>query len=254
MKKILAAAMLCAVSSAFAAWDMFPVKPAGNGEAKLGVEYKMPAEKVSYLGLNLGVRYTIIEGLEAAVMLGGDGGFAPSGFTLMSDYDGNDLEETGLTQPVIGVRYWLPFGLGIFADVALPFGSEDVVGDEPDVGLAAGVQFSTNITEEFSIGSQAGLQMAFDDPSSGMDLALALEVNYAIGMITPKLGVDFVTGLTEGDMPESAPAGFGLFAGVNFDITEMFYAEVGAWFGLAGDRYDTGSTPINIAASFGVNF
>lgn len=252
MKKILAAAMLCAVSSSFAAWDMFPVKEAGQGEAKVGIQYDMPAEDMSYLGLNLGVRYTIIDGLEAAIMLKGNHYFGHGGFVLMSDYDGNDMEQTGLNLPIIGVRYWLPMGLGFFADVALPLGSEDLVGDEPPTILNAGVQFSTNFTEELSLGSELSLVKAFHDSNPGMDLKIAVEVDYAIGNITPYLGLDFATGITEGDSDESSPTGIGLSLGATFDITEMFYVDAGAWFGLVGDRYD--DTPISIGANFGVNF
>jgi len=259
MKKVLAVALICAASSAFASWDLFPVKEAGKGEAKLGVQYTIPAEKTSYLGLNLGARYSIIEGLEAAVLLKGDKG----GFVLTSDYDGNDLKQTGLDKPIIGVRYWLPLGLGIFADVALPFGGEKIVGKEPDVGLNAGLQYSTKINEQLSIGSEAAVTKVFSDPSSGLNLGIAAEVDYSLGSITPWLSVDFAKGIIKSDdievagiviqKGEAAPMGIGLSVGVTYDISEKLYVDAGFWIGLAGDAYKNYS-PKTINANVGLNF
>ncbi|MDR1759457.1 MAG: hypothetical protein LBR60_02905 [Fibrobacter sp.] len=253
MKKILALAMLFAVSSAFAAWDMFPAKEAGRGEVKLGVQYDMPAEKLSYLGLNFGVRYTIIDGLEAAIMLRGNHYTGHGGFVVTSDYDGNDVEEKGIDLPIVGVRYWLPMGVGFFADVALPLGSEDRVSDDPPTVLNAGVQFSTHFTEELSLGSEVSVFKAFNDYDPGMDLKVAAELDYAISIVTPKVGADFVTGITKGDRSETEPLGVGFSAGVTVDITEMLYVDVGAWVGVIGNRYND-DTPITLSTDFGVNF
>jgi len=108
-----AVALLLAASSSFASWDYFPPKDAGQGEAKL--ELAMPhleADGVTTLNLPLSARYTIIDGLEASLVLP----------INMSQTDNDDY--AGLAQPTLGVRYWLmDLGLGFFADLVLPFHS-----------------------------------------------------------------------------------------------------------------------------------
>jgi len=252
MKKVLAAALLCAVSS-FATWDLFPAQEAGKGEAKLGFSYHMPAEKFSAMALNLGARYTIIEGLEAAVMLSnGD-----AGFILSQSYDGESLDDaSGLNQPIIGVRYWLPMGLGIAVDAILPVGSEDIVGDEPQFGLDVGLQFSTKFNEQLSFGSEAMfsvLDKANADVSNGVGLNVAVEVDYSLGSVIPWVGLDLDKGLTKGDLAEAAPLGFGFSVGATYDITQSMYAQVGYWMGVAGDQYkDYSPKVVNI--NYGLKF
>jgi len=286
MKKVLAAALLCAVSS-FAAWDLFPVKEAGKGEAKLGVQYNIndPLKEFSSLGINLGARYSVIEGLEIAILLNK----APGGFVVMRSVPdapaitiptvpgmpavpavptagsvGKDAK--GLNQPIIGLRYWLPMGLGIFADVGLPLGSENLVSKEPDLDLSAGVQYSTKFNEQLSIGSEISFNKTFSDPSTGADLGVAVEVDYSLGGITPWVSVDFAKGIIAGEDIKSplpgvpdikqdpAPAGIGLALGVIYDISESLYVDASVWLGVAGDRYDVGAMPITISADVGFNF
>jgi hypothetical protein len=252
MKKILAAALICTASSAFATWDLFPVQEAGKGEAKLGYQYTIPAEKTSFMGLNFGARYSIIEGLEAAVLLKGGAG----GYVLTSDYDGNDLEKTGLDRPTIGVRYWLPLGLGIAVDAILPVGSEKLVGEEPQFGLNAGLQFSTKFTEELSLGSEAlvtVINKENKDVSNGMNLEAALELDYSIGAVTPFLGADLQVGLSKGDRDEAEKMKMGLSVGAIYDINESMYAQVGYWMGLAGDAYKD-YAPKTISVDYGIKF
>jgi hypothetical protein len=280
MKKILAAALICTASSAFATWDLFPAQEAGKGEAKLGFQYGIPGEKTSTMGLNLGARFSIIEGLEAALMLGGDAG----GYVISKSYDSNSSDEKGLDKPTIGIRYWLPMGLGIAVDAILPFGSKDLVGEEPQFGLNAGVQFSTKFTEELAFGSEAILSVidkAGKDISNGMGLNVAVEVDYSLGAITPFLGVDLGKGLTKPDKeaayigmdptaaataiaacaatpaacpePEAAAMGIGFSVGVIYDISESMYADAIFLMGIAGDKYKD-YKPKTILVEYGLKF
>jgi hypothetical protein len=252
MKKVLAAALLCTVSSAFATWDLFPAQDAGKGEAKLGYGYLIPAEKRSQMALNLGVRYSIIEGLEAGVMLNKDAG----GFILTCSVDGNDCDSKGLNQPIVGVRYWLPMGLGIAADVIIPAGGKDLVGEEPQLGLNAGIQFSTKITPELALGSEAlvtVINKANKDASNGMDLNAALELDYSVGAVTPFLGVDLQQGLSKGDKAEASKMTLGLSVGTIYDISESMYAQAGFWMGLSGDAYKD-YAPKTITVDYGIKF
>jgi len=246
MKKVIAAALLCAVSS-FATWDLFPAQDAGKGEAKLAFDYAIPAEKSSVMGLGIGARYSIIQGLEASVIVP---------YVISTTIADEDADISGLSEPIIGIRYWLPLGLGIAVDAYLPFGGEKVVGDEPQFALDAGLQFSTKFTNELSFGSEAMftvLNPASPDASNGVNLNLAIELDYAIGPVTPYLGLDLQQGLTKGDKEEADKMTLGFDVGVIYDITSNFYASAMFWMGLAGDAYkDYAPKTIEVAA--GIKF
>jgi len=252
MKKVLAATLICAVSS-FATWDLFPAQDAGKGEAKVGFGYLMPADKMSNMGLGLGARYSIIEGLEASVI---------AEYALTCSLDGESCEDvgigklTGLAQPIVGIRYWLPFGLGIAADVIIPAGSKDLVGDEPQLGLDAGLQYSMKINDQLSFGSEAIvniLNKETKDFSNGMNLNLAVEVDYSLGAVTPWLGVDLQQGLSKGDKAEADKLTLGFSVGVTYDISDAMYAQVDYWMGIVGDAYKDYS-PKAITATYGIKF
>ena len=241
MKKVLAIALLCAVSS-FASWSIMAPKGAGKGEAKLGFAYNMIGDDYA-MGLNLGARYGIIEGLEAAVMLHGMsiGGVSVPGFTLTSSED----DFSGLAMPVIAVRYFLPMGLGFFADAALPVGSEDIVGKDPEFGLVLGAQFVTNINEQLAFGSQLGITHLTDD--ADVDLDLAAEVDYNLGAAIPLVRLDL--GGLIGDFMAVQ-----IKPGVKFPINDMIIVDALVGLCVAGDGCPEDDMPINIGANVGVHF
>jgi len=266
MKKVLALALICAVSS-FAAWDLFPLKEVGKGEAKLGLEYDIPAEKTSYLGINLGARYSVIEGLEVALMFNN----APGGYVVKS----NEPEpvasvveipdKTGLNQPILGVRYWMPLGIGVFADLTLPFGSKDLVGDKPNLALSIGGQYSTKFNEDLSLGSEVSFNKEFYD-TLGVILGIAVELDYSLGSITPYFAVDISTEIIAGsevDVPrqgagakreaEPTPTDVGISIGATYDISESLYAAAGLRIGISGDA-NRDYRPITINVDVGYNF
>jgi len=283
MKKVLVAALFCAVSS-FATWDYFPVKEAGKGEAKVGFGYLINAggeEKFSVIGAEFGARYSIIEGLEAAL-------YVP--FMLSASYDGESCKAEGDTvcppsygQPTIGVRYWLPFGLGIALDVDLPFQGDAFAGFEKDAAKGTplnfhpAIQYSTNLTTELSVGAEVGVSIYGENSETklkdGMDLGIGVEFDYEIGSITPYVGVDVALGLGKPtydgkDIPDSEAAKTGIDVGIGstFKISDSMAADVGVILGFGG-RYESEEfnettlkvetksvMPITIQAHFSYNF
>jgi len=268
MKKFLVAVLVCAVSS-FAAWDLFPVKEAGKGEAKLGLGYDMPAEKTSYLGINLGARYSVIEGLEVALMFNS----SPGGYVVKGDVPDPPgvpgvtkiPDNTGLNQPILGVRYWLPLGLGVFADLTLPFGSKDLVGDKPSLALSIGGQYSIEVSKDISLGSEVSYNKVFID-SAGVILGLAAELDFSFDSITPYVAVDISTEIIAGSEvdaprfgpgakrePEPAPTDVGISIGATYDINESLYADAGIRIGIAGEA-NKDNRHITINLDVGYNF
>jgi len=227
-----AVAVLLVVSSSFASWDYFPPKDAGSGEAKLSFDYTMWGD-FSFMNLAVGARYTIIDGLEASVKLP---------VPLSSCFDGNCAEDyVGLSIPEIGVRYWLPMGVGFFADLLLPVDTRD--GVEPDFDMVVGVQYSMEINEQLSFGSEVRLLNLINDFDMG--LGIGLELDYNLGMATPFLGIELPDLLAEGDFMME------LILGCGFEINEKMGAQVDLRLGLAGYGDDM---PIGIGASFSFGF
>jgi opacity protein-like surface antigen len=265
MKKVLVAALVCAVSS-FATWDYFPIKDAGKGEVKAGVGYLINAEgndKVNVFGIEAGARFSVIQGLEVAVF---------TQFPMSQSSNGDSCEENetlsiicppSMTQPAIGLRYWLPMGLGIALDITLPFQGDFFGGnDAASLGFRPALQYSTNLTPELSLGSEVGLDIGLENGNKktpGMELGIGVELDYSLGMVTPFVGADLALGLTkpktdvagtevEGD---AAKMGIDIGLGAIFAINDTFGADVSAIFGL-GERYE--KMPITIAAHFSLNF
>ncbi|MCL1967696.1 MAG: hypothetical protein FWF67_07410 [Fibromonadales bacterium] len=265
MKKVLAAALMCAVSS-FATWDYFPVQAAGKGEAKLGFAYLMNAgavEKLSIMGVGVDARYSIIDGLEAAL-------FTTFPLSASQEIDGKSesckAEGEFVCPPtygpiVVGVRYWLPMGLGIALDVALPMqgdaypfgGEKNSAKYNTHLDFMPAIQFSTNLTPELSLGSQVSLTIPGKtkdendvEYTDGMDLGIGVEFDYAIGSITPYVGVDIALGMTKAkaeangvknEAEETAKAAIDVGLGATFDINENMAADVGVVLGFGG-RYE----------------
>jgi len=243
------AAVALMAGTAAASWDYFPPKDAGSGEAKLGFEFGMPMEKVTTMALSVGARYSIIDGLEASLKLP---------VPLMLSFDGESVDDyAGLSVPVIGVRYWLPMGLGFFLDAYLPVDTREDL--EPAMMFGVGVQYSMDFTDELSFGSELGLLITLpkDDYTKGMDLGIGLELGYNLGMVTPYLGLDMIVGLTDdsfdGKSLEETKTefGLGLEIGASFAINEMLGAGV---FFKINDLLEEDNTPMTIGATFSINF
>jgi len=268
MKKVLAIALLCAVSS-FATWDKFPILGAGKGEAKAGVGYLMQDES-SAIGIEAGARFSVIEGLEVALYT-----LFPMSYTPGKDIKCSDLKDFGLikecppsmAQPAIGVRYWLPLGLGIALDVALPFQGDFYGGnDAANLTLSPALQYSTNLTSELSVGAEVSLDIALENKDKyapGMELGIGVEFDYAIGNITPYIGVDVGLGLGndkfDGNELDDTKAETAIDIGLGaiFKINDSMGADIGVTYGL-GDRYknadDETKSPITILAHFSYYF
>jgi hypothetical protein len=275
-----AVAMCLCVGSTFAAWDYFPPKEAGKGEAKLGFAYGIndagfsgKQKDVSTGELSIAGRYSIIEGLEAAVTV-------PVPLMLsVKDCDNCGEKYAGLSYPEIGVRYWLPMGLGFFADFALPVDTREDSKYWVAMKLDVGAQFSTKFTEELSLGSQLGLTVPFANSETkraeGMGLGIGVELDYSLGMVTPFLGADVSFGLTKPTYDgkeitgsEAAKAAFDITVGASAAFSEMIGADLSVKFGISDDyktmSYDLSKPleppkeesfiPITIGAHVSFNF
>ena len=265
-------------------WGKFPPKEAGRGEARIDMSYdyyqdtSFRYEGHNYeLGLSFDARYSIIQGLEVVVVL-------PVPMMRLRNGDiYNDY--AGLSHPRIGIRYWLPVGFGFFSEFMLPIDTRDtsrLITDRYYVdyhdytphhldtikitfsramGLELGAQYSKNVTEKLSFGSQFSLMIPFASQynyTASQDLNVGAELDYTLGMITPFLGVDMLVGITRptsdgketGEIPKM---GVNLSAGANVDITKMLSADI--FVGIRfGERYSSSRDYTTVRGHISFNF
>jgi hypothetical protein len=247
--------------------DYFPPKDAGKGDVRFGYEYrnyKYIFGKASFQDFSLVTRYSVLSGVEASVKL-----FLPAQRTVVLNdtYVGTvrfvPENYTGLYGPTIGVRYWLPIGLGFFYNVELPIDTRE--GSDITVAMYhyTGSQYSVNLTEKLSLGSQIGLTVPFVNSetkrANGIDMCIGVELDYSFGAVTPFLGVDMLMGLTRPTVDgkdvqgsEARPVGYNLLAGSSIALNSMFGADAYLEYRL-GERYED-SKPIVIGAHLFFNF
>jgi len=176
MKKVIAAALICAVSS-FAAWDKFPVIGDGKGESNISFYQSRQGADNGDMDIDFKIRYSPLQNLE-----------------LMSKFNGLGGNH------IIGVRYQVIPVLSAGVDVGFPI---------PEAGwiFTPNIQFSTEITSALSLGSNVGASiytkkdmnyqgMIDVEYSRGVDLEAGIELDFALGKSVIWAGFDFSTGIT----------------------------------------------------------
>jgi len=181
MKKVLAAALICAASS-FAAWDYFPVIEYGKGEAKIGFslsrqgDYHRGGEAGT--GTDFRIRYSPLANLE-----------------FMSTYvDANY---------VLGARYQVIPVLSAGVDIGFPIIT-------PAWSFTPNIQFSMPLTDALALGSNIEVTINTEESygqdgrgsksqnkvTEGMDLSAGVELDLTLGKSTIWVSCDINTGLT----------------------------------------------------------
>jgi len=182
MKKVLAAALLCTVSS-FAAWDYFPVIEDGKGEAKIAYYESRQGAYGTSSGLSeFKVRYSPMQNLE-----------------LMSAHGENH---------VIGVRYQIIPVLSAGADIGFPIAYAAW-------SFTPNVQFSMPLSSALTLGSNLELTIntenKYNKQTEYMNLSAGAELDFTIGQSTLWASFTFGSGLGEQGDPKvkAADAGKG---------------------------------------------
>jgi len=154
MKKVLTAALVCAVST-FAGWDYFPVIEDGKGEAKIACEQSREGKKG--IGPDCGdfkIRYSPMANLE-----------------LMS--------KVGYT---LGARYQIIPVISAGVDIGFPIPTDGW-------SFTPNAQFSMPLTEALTLGTNGQVTIYTED--QGIDLSAGIELDLAVGKSTIWFGCDF---------------------------------------------------------------
>lgn len=200
-KKIALAAALVS-SAAFATWDYYPVLDAGKGSVKGNLYYDWDHDW-SQAGLGVGVRFSVIQGLEISLQ--------DWGYQFWGEWDCNGCTNggDGLRDLTIGARYQFDPMFNMFLDFHLPVGNDDNEGgsttppSSEEIALYLGGQFSMQVSSApgLKFGTEAGLDWGFehDNYERGLDIILAGEIGYTIPNVgvTPFFGLQIKDRLTE---------------------------------------------------------
>jgi len=181
MKKVLAAALICAVST-FAAWDKFPVIGLGKGESNLSFYQARQGNEPDF-GLDFKIRYSPLQNLELMSKLNGIGG-----------------------NHIFGLRYQIIPVLSAGVDVGVPI---------PEKGwtIYPNAQFSMNLTPILSLGSNLGVSIYTQrdmeveygysyidvEYSRGLDLDAGVELDLSLGKSVIWLSFDLAAGITHSE-------------------------------------------------------
>ena len=134
----------------------------------------------------LQLKYGIIDGLDVSLALN---------YTMVNEdlsYTGEAV--SGLGAPELAVKYVVAdLGVGGFLNLTMPFGSEDIVGEEPGMGIMGGViygktfgQVVVNALAGYEFNTENGAKMKQDN------LSIYAQGQYNVTpMVGPYLGVDF---------------------------------------------------------------
>jgi hypothetical protein len=154
MKKVLVAALICAVSS-FAAWDYFPVIEDGKGEAKISFTQSREGKVSGDDETDFKIRYSPLGNLELLSTLG---------YTL-------------------GARYQIISVISAGLDIGFPI-------PEEGWSFTPNAQFSMPLTEALTLGTN-GQVTIYTEKDKGLDLSAGFELDLAVGKSTVWIGCDF---------------------------------------------------------------
>lgn len=173
LKKIILASTL-AISSTFAAWDLFPVLENHKGQTRFTsyyTTYSDEGEQYHALNLSLGSRYTILPDLELALIVP---------YHVFSYYGGNHIGTDGTGKIRLLTRYQFIPTMNVFADVYFP--NNDCCYGEDPWHFNIGLQFSRKINQLFNFGSQLAADFSTEGDGDGYPLSTfaALELDFTV--------------------------------------------------------------------------
>ncbi|MBP5248057.1 MAG: hypothetical protein J6Z31_09415 [Fibrobacter sp.] len=198
-KKLIAASIALASVSAFAEWDYYPVLDEHHGQVKLTTEYWYSGDEHSLAEFVEG-RFTIVKGLEVSLK--------HLGYQFFDDPNDEAKENNGLTDITVGVKYSFNNIFSVFADAAIPTGSDDVSNET--FSLSGGISWLLPISEQFGIGNEFKITRGFehDDIKPGLVSTYGLEAYYSFkNGFTPFFGWAFTSQLTDTEYADGSEGG-----------------------------------------------
>ena len=205
-KKIIAACALVA-STSFAAWDVFPILPGGQGQVKAAVGYT-DQDPLTTLESVLGARFSLTDWLELSLQFD---------YLMFTHVNGDDVELDGPALLNPGIRFQLSPAFSIYGDMFVSLDDELTGSDYLTYDF--GVQH-TSVFGFLAWGSDLGLQM-----NTGNDLVvfkLADEMDLLLGAFAPLVGFDFYFAT---EFSDETANGYEFYFGAKFSTSQTLMLE-----------------------------
>lgn len=245
-KKLITCFALFATMS-FAAWDNVPILKEGSGQVagKLGYTSQDPLSGVQ---IAAGVRYSVLSWLELSAIV-------PFGFYTLETKEG-DLDESGLMNSQLGVRFQISKGFSAFIDGFLPASSD--LGDD-NFAVDFGLQHSnlfTHVTWAKYIGYMLGDPWTNQYIFFGTELQILLNHFIIYSELRIYIGEENSSGCSGYQCSdEGGDNGFIFALGFKIDLTDELTLDISAELG-SGSRFtknDLGE-PYGLSAALFYNF
>jgi hypothetical protein len=199
----------------------------------------------------ISVMYEFLTGLEAGIKIRYD---------IQNEDAGDD---SGLEQPAIEVKYTSEFGLGAFIDTYLPFGTEEIVGTDPEFYFDIAVFYDNNF-DAFLLYVELMYTLTFEgeDDASADVLTITVQPGYTVmENLNVNLGIELIydLGLTISGtaIDDSSAYVVSIIPGVEYKVMDMLKLTLDAPITLFGASSEANvlGIPLNIAlASWGIRF
>lgn len=227
-KKLITCLALFATMS-FAAWDNVPILKKGNGQVagKIGYTSQDPLSGVIVAA---GVRYSALNWLELSAMV-------PFGFYSYS-YQGKYIDESGLMNAQIGLRFQVSQGFSLFVDGHAP-GSIEFSQDQ--FAVEFGLQHS-NLFSSVTWAKYIGYMLG--DPWTNQYLYFGTEIQILLNHFVIYSELRILMGQENAHYcsggyscsDEGGSNGFLFGIGVKIDLTDVLTLDISAELG-SGDRF-----------------
>lgn len=184
-------------------------------------------------------------------------GFEAGAKLWYSIYNEDAGDTSGLPQPAIGVKYTSDFGLGAYVDVFLPFGTEDIVGTDPEMYLDIAIFYDGAFDSLLLYGEILyRLTFAGEDDTTADQIVVKVEPGYQVmDSLKVYLGaqLSYALGISSGGtaIDDSSAYVFGLYPGVEYKIMDNLTVGADVPFTLFGasSQAESMGIPLNIAPS-----
>lgn len=198
--------------------------------------------------LPFGVSYGISDGFDVRL----------SATYLMYNADLNADTPSGISQPLIGVKYLSVLDLGFSIDILLPFGTEDIIGTDPWLSVFFAALYEPTLGP-LDLAASVSYRFQLENSTYYKQDSITFSAKPTINLIK-KLGISFgadyeymfdasVDGVK---ITDSSNYLFIVTPGVNYDISDKVNFELSVPFDIAATNYYTGgfSVLLDLTLSF----
>lgn len=198
--------------------------------------------------LPFGISYGVSDGFDVRL----------SAAYLMYNADLNAATPSGISQPLIGVKYMTELDLGFSIDILLPFGSEDIFGTDQQLSAYFAALYEQTFGP-LDLAASASYRLQLENSTYYKQDAITFSAKPTINLMK-KLGISFgadytymFDGSSDGlKIADSSNYLFIVTPGVDYDISDKVNFAINVPFDVAATNYAMGgfSVLLDLTLSF----